>query len=195
MNLVLEMLREATDKDLMMTRFDCHVKGLHSIVLKNDNGKLTRCFIAERNHEMYLNINSRLHLPLGIHDHRYDLRLRQVTGEALNILYKENSSLCNVMKYKYESEIKGGVGAIYDGISGVEVCGVNKFTDIIMSSDELHTVYVPKNQESSWLVQEGHEQQDVTNLFQNGNSKCSKSRTPVSIAEVKDFVHKFYGVN
>jgi hypothetical protein len=193
MNLILEMLSEAKDKDLMMTRFDCHVKGLHSVVLKNESGKLTRCFLVENNHEMHLNINQRLVLPLGIHSHMYDIRLTQVSGEALNVIYRENKSLCNVSKYSYESEISGGRGSIYTGISGVEVCDVSRLNGCFMSHNELHTVYVPKGSKSSWVVQEGQQVTNKTDLFQNGSAKCSEFILPKSADQVRDFVSKFYG--
>lgn len=193
MNLILDLLNSATDECLMMTRFNCHVKGVHSVVLANDNGKLTRCFFTTADHEMHLNIDQSLKIPLGIHSHRYDLKLTQISGEAVNIIYKENKKLCNVSKYKYESEIAGGKGAIYDGISGVEVCGVDKLNGCFMKSNELHTVFVPKGCQSSWLVQEGKQISDSTDLFQNGSAKCSSFTKPKSADQVKQFLAEFYG--
>lgn len=191
-NLVLELLSESKDSDLMMSKFNCHVKGLHSIVLKNNHGILTRCFFTEKDHTMHLNINSKLNLPLGIHNHRYGIRLNQVSGEAVNILYKENKPLNNISKFKYDSEILGGSGASFVGFSGVEVCGVSKFTDIYMAHHELHTVFVPKGCMSSWVVMEGDTESMKTDLFQNGSVNCSKYKKPENPDQVREFIHNFY---
>ena len=191
MNRIIKLLESASDVDLEMSRFDCHVKGLHSIVLRNTNGILTRCFLADSNHNMYRNLNfDDMLLNLGVHSHRYDINITGVSGSAINMIFCESDTGVEVSKYKF----KNADDSDYIGESFLELKklqAVQKDDSIYMLSNELHTMYVPKGQKASWIVQEFKTISDYTYLYTNNSPLGEKYLTKPS-GYVRSFVRQFF---
>lgn len=83
MNKILQLLDGATDADLMLSRKNCHVRGVHSIVLRDLGGQLVRAFLTSPDHLLHQNTPEGGY-SLGIHDHLYGLTLEGVTGTPCN---------------------------------------------------------------------------------------------------------------
>lgn len=187
---ILRMLEEAKDEDLMMSRMNCHIKGLHSIVLKNDSGKLTRLFITTPKHQMWKNSDIDLVLNLGVHNHRYDLTLTSVHGEAKNIVYLQAVEKYGVKTKVYRFKDKDDVTFL--GYDWIREYSSNPITRIYMHKTELHTVLVQKGETASWLVEEGEEVKDYTLLYTNKEVKCSQFRSFSSAKAVREYVKNYY---
>jgi len=194
---MLPILLTAKSEHLKMSRFNLHVKGLHSIVLDENEGKLTRLYITSENHEMYLNVNENHHKALGVHSHRYDLKLTGIVGTFTNINYKELVISVNLeagvkcYKWSYCSTLKNGQGAhdkteamlTIDSITSVRVGEI-----LELKHHELHTVYVPKGKICAWLVEEGETKTTTTTLYQNGNTSGYPSSSFDDVDWIRDFV-------
>jgi hypothetical protein len=187
---ILRLLDAANDEDLMMSRMNCHIKGLHSIVLKNESGRLTRLFLCTPNHEMWKNIDIGLVLNLGVHNHRYDLTLSAVHGEAKNIVYLQANPAYGVKTKVYRFHDKDNV--VYLGNDWIREYSSIPITKVHMNRTELHTVYVNRYETASWLVEEGEEVKDSTLLYTNKEVKCSQFKYFPSAKAVREYVKNYY---
>lgn len=142
---------------------DCHVRGLHSVVLRvSPSGFLTRIYLADSNHELHHNERPNPKMTLGIHGHRTGIRITGLVGQMDNVLYQDTPSdfqAYQIEKCTFDSKIKGGEGALQRGpITSLWQTGVvNRITPwsrTWMNASELHTVYVRANQQAAWLIEE-----------------------------------------
>lgn len=192
-NKILQLLDKATNEELLMSRFDCHILGLHSIVLENRNGVLTRCFLANVNHEMHrnLNIDSML-LSLGAHTHRYEIEIQGVTGAAVNVKMEETQRIPpNCSRYVFRDSAnfeKAGESSLV--VSSMQP--IEKNSSVYMAHNEIHTVYIPKGSKASWIVYEGDKVCGKTSLFTSLPVHCESYINPRSAQEVRDYVVNFY---
>lgn len=192
MNKILQLLDIASDEYLMLSRFNCHVKGLHSIVLKNDNGRLTRCFLADFNHAMHTNETHSDTMALGVHNHLYSLRLEGVTGNAINHNYTREEVRGSVLFDAYGFQA---------GKLVPEKLAPLKYRDyeflvagkvINLTAEDFHTVSVPRHQRASWLVYEGVVENYFTSMFTlNPEPVCTYDKA-TSPEQVREFVRGFY---
>lgn len=96
----LNSVKNCEEDTLMLSRKNCHQLGLDSIVIENNVGKLTRAFFAHEHHRMWENIN--ITKPsLGIHDHKYNLKLTGLCGDSFNITAKVLLHKKGLFMYKY----------------------------------------------------------------------------------------------
>ncbi len=153
---------------------DCHVKGLHSIMLLNEPSKIVRLFVCTDDHMMWKNDlrgdrdGFRDPLSLGVHAHHCDLTLEAVRGCFYNIT-ADPYGPATLEAFKYQS-------AILDGKCGFEKLNQHaNFTldwdcydanlkgdrkDVTMPARQLHTVHVTRGEPAAWLVYEGAEDPD-----------------------------------
>lgn len=195
MNKVLELLAQATDTDLMLSRKNCHIQGLHSIVLRNDKGRLTRAFFTTPDHRMHENTLDG-GLALGVHSHLYDITLKCISGK-----------FCN---HNYTKALEAGASLFHGFAStpdkkvlraGLHPLRLTSFQwvypndkPIFMDSEDLHTVYVQEGERASWLVQEGPQVKLVSQLYcLTRDPVCTYERFS-SADQVRAFVNNFYGV-
>lgn len=162
---LLSAVRES-GPEILMSRKHCHAKNLSSIVVKNDNGRLLRAFLAWPGHELGRNYLGG-ELTVGIHDHRYDLSLKLIHGDVRSTQYQVANGGVVVHEWSFKS----------GGASGPPVATKVRNTRIDhawnrwLNSDgwfnldafELHTVDCRNL--AAWWVREGEHQQDVTRLF------------------------------
>ena len=192
MNKIIQLVNQASDVDLMKSRFNCHLKGLHSIVLEDNGGSLTRCFLAEKSHNLHSNDRHKsLMLSLGVHNHRYSLEIEGVTGSAVNYTFVESSMGVGCKCYRFynkdEVELLGNRSLMLK--KQIEL------TDgrlLLLGKNDLHTVFVPRREAASWIVVEGLEEADHTNLYTNSLVKCEGHCSPNSPQFVRDFVRRFF---
>lgn len=84
---VLMAVLHAKDEALILSRADCHASRVSSIVTgKTCDGSLIRIFLAWPGHQLEEN-HLQGQLPVGIHDHRYDLELQLLAGRVKNTVF------------------------------------------------------------------------------------------------------------
>jgi len=137
---------------------NCHVKGLHSIVLSEGlGGRLKRMYIHEP--EGGLAVGGLI--PLAVHAHRRDLKIKVLAGRLSNLCFKFDAvSGFEVPRWKWNSPILGKSG-------GFERSGSVKFahnpvvsihtegSEFFLLADWLHTVDCSFGEWTAWIVSEG----------------------------------------
>lgn len=174
----LDLLARADDETLMMSMMDCHAPNLSSIVVKNEDGRLTRAFLAWPGNPMHRNTLNQ-DLPLGIHNHRYSLTLHWMHGEVVNTLYDEDG-WCELNKFRYTSAMAVD-GPKFESL-GMARLGVTMDTTLgpgmvcYMSAETLHDVRC--GEIAAWLVEEGPVEQEQTLLFSPSTIDMAGLYTP-----------------
>ena len=188
--------KEVLEKSL----FDCHVKGLHSIMLLDSPGKTIRLYVTDKDHELNPFIDRVMNV--GLHSHHCDLTFKIVTGQLVNIIAEESDDLdfdFEIYKYLYKSKITKSEMR-FDHIGKVDMKITNKKylikgDELFMRADEIHTVSVEKNKVCAWLVFEGKEDPkytpycySTTNLnYQDGENLYNK---PEYINQIIELLNK-----
>jgi hypothetical protein len=186
--------KEIVDKSFL----NCHVKGLHSIMLIDCPEKTVRMYITDNTHKMYKNY-SEPH-TLSYHPHHCELTLHCVYGELTNIGMKiENEHTGNDCHYYdrwlYSSLISNGkMGFVKDGSDLLRqkssiTLGVGDM--ISMQASDIHTVACPKGEWSAWMVYEGKENKNYvpyawsnSDLSKIDNKGLYKKPTKATIVEL-----------
>jgi hypothetical protein len=173
---VKHLWRNNRDEIVTKSRLNCHVKGLHSVMLLESPGKTVRLFVTTPDHVMHLNKprvlqNDAEPLSLGFHPHHCNLTLQCVKGVFTNwrvALTVPGTRSFTVPEYEYSSKLLGDKGGFVRRdrvrLGTVDVENLSAGDAVYLRADELHTVYVPEGLVSAWLVFEGEE---------NGNHSSS----------------------
>lgn len=156
---------EIIEKSIM----NCHVRGLHSIMLLDSPEKLIRLFIADIGNEMYFNKRdnfSKMPMSLGFHPHHCDLTLYCIKGDFTNWTVTDNVKADDdlkfpIKKYLYTSQVTGGA----TGFQKIEdtflktnkIAIVLEGQSVYLSAKTIHTVSCEPNKVTAWLVFEGKE--------------------------------------
>jgi hypothetical protein len=164
-HLVRNNLQQIVDRSLL----NCHVVGLHSIMLLESPGKTIRLFYADENHELYKNdvVNYPYldTLSVAVHPHHCNVTLHCIKGSLTNFEFEQfpkSTGICTpVNKWVYQSQITNGETIF--SLEGMERLVLTKnflFTKGSvrqMQANQLHTVWVNRGVEAAWLVYEGAE--------------------------------------
>ncbi|HVL40255.1 MAG TPA: hypothetical protein VM328_12770 [Fimbriimonadaceae bacterium] len=149
---------------------DCHTPGLDSIVLEHEadeRGKkvsMKRIFVAHPGrHGLHRLLDDSGNYVLGVHTHRYDLRLTTLVGRLVNHEVRICSSLWTgepIYERSFTSALSSATGTpvlseptmgfIREQRNRVLMPGESR----TMFSMDLHTVLVP-HEFTAWLVEEG----------------------------------------
>lgn len=157
--LIRHFLENNSDDVLSKSLLNCHVKGLHSIMLLDSPGKTIRLYITDEDHE--LNHDA---LNVGYHPHHCDLTLKVVHGTLTNIQVQESDFKrlnFSIDKYLYKSKISKGemkfdhIGSVY--LQHLETNILKMGSSLFMHASDIHTVSVDKGKKCAWLVFEGKE--------------------------------------
>lgn len=193
---ISQILKDNIDPSILLkTRFNCHIKGLHSVPIDEFNGKLRRIFFTTPDHEMHQ--NGALHtLSLGAHNHRYDITLTGLVGQPVNIIVQPNSTGGDILKaFKYQDGEKIG----FRGITQCLIESVQAISGaaIFMPAHQVHTVYVPPRQCAAWLVEEGETRSDTVDLYSISRQPVCKFDKAKSLDQIKEFLTDWskYNVN
>lgn len=202
---LLNNLLLVLDKTLMMSRKNCHGQGLHSIVLhKDEEGRLTRMFMTDSSHKMHLNLPNNHDYSLGVHDHKYDLKLTQLYGRVLNMSYAEGAGEDStvVNKYQFTSAMSDTevhtkpYAQLVDSQVKLDIKSVEWLSEepLLIPHQALHTVYVPEGKVTAWLVEEGLEVKDCTSLYTNSNINLDGCYEEFESAkQVREFIINLLG--
>lgn len=184
------LVEVADNATLLMSRKHCHAKNVSSIVVRNDDGQLTRAFLCWPGHGLFGG-----HLEVGVHDHLYDIHLVGISGTAYNVLYQESPDGDVFYHWAHRSGVESGAPELR--LLG---CGHLKQTArkrirgefISMCSDQLHTIEAFGV--CGWMVQEGRRRKTETTLFTatstvntDGLYERFESRDEV-VAHVRDWI-------
>lgn len=156
-HLIANNFEEILDRSLL----NCHVHGLHSIMLLESPGKTIRLYITDSDHQM-----SQLG-DLAFHPHHCNLTLHCILGTMENVTIeplKRGSWIAPELylhRYRYQSKIKEGQGgftfegidAFYSPVRNYMMEGSVEF----MKATDIHTVIVPEGEVTAWFVYEGME--------------------------------------
>lgn len=142
---------------------DCHVKGLHSVMLINRRGAIVRMFVTTPDHEMHRNFPGG-DLSIAFHNHDADLTLHVLTGRIANIgimdtpgyEFEEHDTF---EEYAYESQIRDGAGGFTPTGNARELLTTINWLDsgesVFMPAREYHSVAVDRGEVAAWFVYEG----------------------------------------
>lgn len=170
--LVQHLIREQLPRITAGSLLNCHVVGLHSIMLLDTPEQRIRLFIASKEHELYKNTPDTLG-SLAAHPHHCNITLHCIMGGFTNLRYKEvDNFLQNEVEYvayAYQSAILMGVGSFapaglrrsvrFDYETPIERGDV-----LALAANVIHSVYVPRGREAAWFVYEGKEDATYTSL-------------------------------
>lgn len=152
---------------------NCHVKGLHSIMLHNEPENRIRLFATDSTHELWRNMPG-YGMSLAFHPHHCDVTLVAVDGAVFNrsmTLLSDGQEARDFGKAtppaltmcKYQSAIGEGRGRLVPTevttrryLTGCTA--VHRFSEgLFMPARQMHSIYVGKYERVAWLVIEGKE--------------------------------------
>ena len=176
---------------LLKSRFNCHIKGLHSVPIRETNGRLTRIFFTDTDHVMHKNGNLST-MSLGAHNHRYNITLTGLCGSAVNVnIIKAVDSGKPLHHFEYmDGEKMRYLGKALAQISGIQAIGPQP---IFMPASDIHTVFVPQYEKAAWLVDEGETVSDTVDLFSIDRQPVCKFKQAKELAEIQNFVRTWAG--
>lgn len=155
--LLNHLLRQNWETILKKSLKNCHVRGLHSIMLIDSPGQTVRLYIAGRDHEMAGD-------NLALHPHHCNLTLEVVRGKINNIIYRTGRGDGYTRgKWLYQSQITTGkMGFTLIDAADRSLCLDSskhlRHGDVIgMNASTIHTVKVDEGQVAAWFVYEGME--------------------------------------
>lgn len=195
---------KASDDVIMMSRMNCHCRGADSIVVqKHSGGNLTRVFLAWPGNDLLNNVEDGRY-TVGVHNHRYPIRISLVCGDVTNILYDRVPRLGKFSVHLYHHEFRsGGMSSPPEvRLLGVEQLYLSRWkalnfeeAEYLVESD-LHTMRCGPF--SAWKVEEGANVRDATDLFSPDETiRTEELYTPFESPDavrkrVREFVNGFF---
>lgn len=187
--LIKSLVNLASDEVLELARFDCHVKGLHSIPVENNDGKLKRLFFTSQKHELYKNCDIS-GLVLGAHSHRYDLQLTGLVGDSYNVMIERGEGV-RVFEHCYFNESR----IVNSGETLARISSIEKLGRVFLPHSLIHTIYVPRGTLACWMVEERKTRSDHTVLLRSDDQPvvCGY-RKPESADQVRGWVDAWLNI-
>lgn len=162
--LIEHLWRENREQIVERSRWNCHARGVHSIVFLESPGRTIRCFTTTPEHELHLNRLATLkRMSIGFHPHHCNLTLSVVHGairnwEVVGAGLGEFQFRANAFQY-HSALAKGGKA----GFEFMDTATFNTLADTSLAAGDdyhmpasaLHTVAVRKHEAAAWFVFEG----------------------------------------
>lgn len=165
MNLVHHLWRCNREEIVANSLANCHVPGLHSLVLLNRPTHRIRMFVATKFHQLYANTGAGP-LSLGFHPHHCDITLERVAGELENLTLSEDMAgvavTARLSTFRFRSKILGHDPG-FEPVSGPEWYWIeptsldHESPTLELRAADRHSVWVRKGGQAAWLVYEGAE--------------------------------------
>lgn len=179
--LIGHLIENNLDEIISKSLFNCHVKGMHSIMLLESPGKTIRLYVAEPDNELWANhpdnIKNGGTLSLAFHPHHCNLTIETVVGSLYNWEVVEVANGVSDLildKFIYQSQIIDGdiffkrANPDKVGIKTTNITWLPKGTSLPMKANAIHTVYCSRSEYTAWLVYEGLEDKNyVSNAYSN----------------------------
>jgi hypothetical protein len=167
---IIEAVQRAPSAILMRSVKHCHALNVSSIVLSENEGRLTRCFMAWPGHQLERNTPENRFPVVGPHTHRYALTLRWVSGFVFNYtmrLSDQGSHPENYDCWKFSSAITAHDGEPIRVPKGQVVLSEYSRSlcpaELSMDSRTIHSMSC--SDYSIWVVEEGQVVEENTWLF------------------------------
>lgn len=170
---LLQRVKQAPSSALKLSRRDCHLQSVSSIVVSTEEGRLTRAFLAFPGHRLWENRVGHS-FPVGPHNHKYPISLTLIYGNVYNDVYVQTlaqygDSFCT---WKYRSGVNDPAERRleYQGESLLTLYKTMKLPApragrVSLSEKVLHTISTDDNGIAGWWVEEGFPVQEETDLF------------------------------
>lgn len=158
--------------------FNCHCKGLHSIMLLEGARKTIRLFVADIGNEMKKNYPDMDFLPrkdmsIAFHPHHCNITIDVIKGEIFNWIIGEDARGFRINKYFYKSEISNGkIGFEFLGDTLMATKSreyISQGQSAYMEANLIHTVACDSKELTAWLVYEGKEDYDYHAINYSNN--------------------------
>lgn len=158
---------------------NCHVPGLDSISLFHDprHGMIRFYFARAGEHQMDQLYGPDGHFTIGVHNHKYEIAKIPLMGPLINARTEvyghtdENDGFWanTLFEYEFKSAIRDGE----IGVSNPKIAITSKIQPdllipgdvVIMRPEDLHTVVIPRDHDSAWMVIEGPPVADLKPLI------------------------------
>ncbi|WP_041258199.1 hypothetical protein [Fibrella aestuarina] len=166
--LVHQLLNDNTEAIARRTLLNCHLPGLHSIVLVDQPGQRIRLFYKTAACRMEVDLHKGL-LDLAIHPHHCNLSIEMVAGEMKHYVFERTDGFgvgIRLGEFAYQSAITQGVGKFTaTGEAYLRLVEKRHITlgyepcrnGVQLAADQLHTLSVGGFDRAMWLVIEGAE--------------------------------------
>ena len=207
-NLIPHYLLTNEEEVLKNSYMNCHVKGLHSIMLSKTPEKTIRLYIAVPGNGM-IDTAPMPDMPLAFHPHSYDITLDVIKGAMTNWVVKECdeldmkdiSSLDNLPmkfdKWHYRSRLRDGKQSFikYPKIAIMKT--VEKMTFLAgeavhMGAKVIHSVSVPQDRFTAWMVYESKVDDTYENVcYSNANLNDVNTEgmyLPMTMRKIKELI-------
>jgi hypothetical protein len=158
--LIRHLLLENPEQILARSLKNCHVKGLHSIMLRERAGETLRLYIATEQHELYLDDTN---LNLAYHPHHCNISIDVIQGWVYNKTVEVNPQGHLILdRYLYNSEItRGKIGFQLlqpkDRLKEIDNEYLRRGDGVYLKASDIHIVHLSQGYSASWLVYEGKE--------------------------------------
>lgn len=170
-NLIKHILMNNMDEVIAKSFLNCHVKGLHSLMLLDAPGKMIRMYVTTHNHVLYTNTHLSFLEKMGslaYHPHHCDLTIDVIKGSLTNHIIHPSTCGHEGYEYAYRSGIKNSAGKfVYKGVQRFMFGESTKLIEgnsLFMYADCIHTIEVPRGEVCAWMVYEGAEDPKYKNL-------------------------------
>lgn len=152
-HLVHEHLLGIAAKSLL----NCHVHGLHSIMLIDTPEKRVRLFVTDASHRLHLNTGPQLG-SLAAHAHHCNITLHMVKGTMSNLEYRLRDA-ARFQPYFYVSGILNNEGSFHARHGQAAYYYDSQLVDegesLFLPAHFIHSVFVPEGAVAAWFVYEG----------------------------------------
>ena len=148
----LGLMNNQNEGSLLKSLDNVHHKGLFSLVIGgNENGSLTRVFIATKKIKMS---------AIQLHSYTYDLSIGVIKGEFMHHTAMQlgcgavGANSIKLDKYRYRSPLNGGNGLEFleDATYLVQSSNIPEGGEVLLSHTDIHSVSVSKG--AMWVLQE-----------------------------------------
>jgi hypothetical protein len=166
--LIKHLIENNFEEILAKSFLNCHVEGVHSLMLLDSPGKTIRLYIADTNHKLSQNNSVDVEvLPLtaALHAHHCNLTLHCIHGQILNWGAKESDKGIKLKKYLHHSKIlKGAIQfekiADESYLETTNETFLNVGDSLSLKASDIHTIAAMSERVASWLVYAGKEDEN-----------------------------------
>jgi len=174
-DIVMAAIETAPAETLMKSRRNCHVRGLDSVVIRECpvSGALTRMFIACPNSDLSIgwgahreNKNPLDSAMVGVHEHKYMIRLQRIVGHALHLecAAVHMGSYGSTLMYAHTVGGFSDAPVMHPMQRVIKVIHKHTIEDMMLMPEVLHTV-VADTAGAAWLVTEGPRETDRSRCY------------------------------
>lgn len=169
-NLIRHLWLNHSDKIVEKSIFNCHTRGLHSIMLLESPEQTIRLYYSAADSEMCRNYPfSNKQSSIAAHPHHCDISIQVIKGPITNIIYERvqlfRSGLkpqVDLIPHEYISAITTSKGGAFKRTGApVTFCyepeELSTKDWLPMSADQIHSVACPYGTSTAWFIFEGKE--------------------------------------